>query len=81
MLEPQIRITILKSFLQFSFQELLNKWHIRPSSSPCGSPVELIPKRDGYMETVLSIGLLTRSQLKTYSLTWIDELFDCLGQN
>ena len=28
-------------------QELLQKCHIRPNSSPCGSPIMLVQKKDG----------------------------------
>jgi hypothetical protein len=33
--------------IKHQIQELLQKGHIRPSSSPCGSPIVLIQKKDG----------------------------------
>ena len=42
------RMPILKSLeIKKQVQELLDKGVIRPSTSPCGSPIVLVPKKDG----------------------------------
>ena len=45
---PIYRHSVLENDeIKRQIQELLQKGHIRPSSSPCGSPIVLVQKKDG----------------------------------
>ena len=45
---PIYRRSVLENDeIKRQIQELLRKGHIRPSSSPCGSPIVLVQKKDG----------------------------------
>jgi hypothetical protein len=42
------RMSVMENVeIKKQIQELLEKWVIVPSSSPCGSPIVLVPKKDG----------------------------------
>jgi hypothetical protein len=41
--------------IRCKIQELLEKGHIRPNSSPCGSPVVLVQNKDGLGDSALII--------------------------
>ncbi len=58
-------------------QDLLNKGIIRPSSSPCGSPIVLVPKKDGTWHMCVDFRALNKITVKNhYPLSKIDELLD-----
>ena len=40
-------LTIEMEEIKKQVQELLNQGVIKPSTSPCGSPIVLVPKKDG----------------------------------
>jgi hypothetical protein len=45
---PVYRFSLLENEeIKRQIQELLHKGHIRPSSSPCGSPIMLVQNKDG----------------------------------
>ena len=45
---PIYRCCVLENDeIKRQIQDLLQKGHIRPSSSPCGSPIVLVQKKDG----------------------------------
>ena len=41
-------------------QELLQKGHIKPSSSPCGSPIVLVQKKDGMWRLYIDYRVLNK---------------------
>ena len=58
-------------------QELLDKGIIRPSSSPCGSPIVLVPKKDGTWHMCVDFRPLNKITVKKrYKLPRIDDLID-----
>ena len=60
-------------------QELFNKGIIRPSSSPCGSPIVLVPKKDGTWCMCVDFRALNKITVKNhYPLPIIDDLIDQL---
>ena len=60
-------------------QDLINKGHIRPSSSPCGSPVILVPKKDRTWCMCIDYQDLNKISVKNkYPLQQIDEVIDNL---
>ena len=60
-------------------QELLNQGVIRPSSSPCGSPIMLVPKKYDTWIMCVDYRALNKITMKNwYTLPRIDELLDQL---
>ena len=60
-------------------KELLDKGYIPPSSSPWGSPVLLVEKKDGSLRMVVDYRGLNEVTIKNkYSLSMINDLFDRL---
>src|SRR3954471_544090 len=60
-------------------RELLDKGYIRPSSSPWGSPVLLVEKKDGSLRMVVDYRGLNVVTIKNkYPLPMINDLFDRL---
>ena len=58
-------------------KELLDKGYIRPSSSPWGSPVLLVEKKDGSLRMVVDYRGLNEVTIKNkYPLPMINDLFD-----
>ena len=61
-------------------QELLNRGVIRPSTSPCGSPIVLVPKKDGTWRMCMDYRALKKITMKNkYPLPHIDDLLDQLN--
>ena len=68
-----------KDFMEIKkhIKELLDKCYIRPSSSPWGSPVLLVEKKDGSLRTVVDYRGLNEVTIKNkYPLPMINDLFD-----
>jgi hypothetical protein len=60
-------------------QELLQKGHIRPNSSPCGSPIVLVQKKDGTWRLCIDYKALNKITVKNrYLIPRIDDLLDQL---
>ena len=58
-------------------KDLLDKGFIRPITSPCGSPIVLIPKKDGTWHMCVDFKALNKITVKNrYPLPRIDYLLD-----
>jgi len=62
-------------------QELLEKGFIKPSTSPCGSPIVLVRKKDGSWRMCIDYRALHKITIKNrYPLPRIDEILDQLKE-
>jgi hypothetical protein len=58
-------------------QEFLHKGHIRPISSPCGSPIVLVQKKDGTWRLFIDYQALNKITVRNwYLIPRIDDLLD-----
>jgi hypothetical protein len=65
--------------LKEHIKELLEKGFTHPSSSPCGSPMIFVPKKDGTQRLCVDYRVLNEVTVKNkYPLPRIDDLFDQL---
>ncbi|GJS95355.1 putative reverse transcriptase domain-containing protein [Tanacetum coccineum] len=68
--------------LSTQLQELSDKGFIRPSSSPLGSPVLFVKKKDGSFQMCIDYRKLNNLTVKNrYPLSRIDDLFDQLQRS
>ena len=57
-------------------QELLDKGIISPISSPCGSPIILVPNKDGTWRMCVDFRALNKNMVKNcYALDYGKEIF------
>jgi hypothetical protein len=60
-------------------QGLLDQGVIRPTSSPCGSPIMMVPKKDGTWRMCINYRSLNKITMKNrYPLPCIDDLLEQL---
>jgi hypothetical protein len=65
--------------IRHKIQDLLQKGHIRPNSSPCGSPIVLVQKKDGTWQLCIDYRALNKITVKNhYPIPRIDDLLDQL---
>jgi hypothetical protein len=74
------RLSVLENAeIKKQVQELLDKGVIRPSTSPCGSPIVMVPKKDGMWRMCVDFRALNKIMVKNcYPLPRIDDLLDQL---
>jgi len=77
---PIYRRSVLENNeIRRQIQELLEKGHIRPSSSPCGSPIVLVQKKDGTWRLCIDYRALNKITVRNrYPIPRIDDLLDQL---
>ena len=77
---PIYRRSVLENEkIKRQIQELLQKVHIRPSSSPCGSPIVLVQKKDGTWRLCINYWALNKITVRNrYPIPRIDDLLDQL---
>eukprot|EP00253_Pinus_taeda_P024887 PITA_24887 len=77
---PIYRCSVLENDeIKRQIQELLQKGHICPSSSPCGSPIMLVPKKDGMWRLCIDYRALNKITVRNrYPIPRIDDLLDQL---
>lgn len=78
--EPIYRRSVLENNeIKRQIQELIQKGHIRPSASPCGSPIVLAKKKDGTWRLCIDYRALNKISVKNrYPIPRIDDLLDQL---
>ena len=65
--------------IKCQIKELIQKGHIRPSSSPCGSPIVLVQKKDGTWRLCIDYRALKNITVwNRYPIPRIDDLLDQL---
>jgi hypothetical protein len=77
---PIYRRSVLENDeIKRQIQELLQKGHIRPSSSPCGSSIVLVKKKDGTWRLCIDYRVLNKITVRNrYLIPQIDDLLDQL---
>ena len=77
---PIYRRSVLENDeIKRQIQELLQKGHIWPSSSPCGSPIVLVQKKDWTWILCIDYRVLNKITVRNrYLIPWIDDLLDQL---
>jgi hypothetical protein len=67
--------------IRHQIQEILQKGHIRPISSPCGSSIVLVQKKDGTWRLCIDYIALNKITVRNrYPIPIIDDLLDqCKG--
>ena len=77
---PIYRRSVLENDeIKRQIQELLQKGHIRPSSSPCGSPIVLVQKKDGTWRLCIDYRAPNKITVRNrYPIPRIDDLLDQL---
>eukprot|EP00253_Pinus_taeda_P009263 PITA_09263 len=73
------RYVVENDEIKRQIQELLQKGHIRPSSSPCTSPIVLVQKKDGTWRLCIDYQALNKITVRNrYPILWIDDILDQL---
>jgi hypothetical protein len=74
------RMSVMENVeIKKQIQDLLNKGVIVPSTSPCGSPIVLVPNKDGTWHMCVDFRALNKITVKNrYPLPRIDDLLDQL---
>ena len=74
------RMSIMENAeIKRKIKELLEKGFVRPRTSPCGSPIVLIPNKDGTWRMCVDFRALNKIMVKNrYPLPRIDDLLDQL---
>eukprot|EP00253_Pinus_taeda_P018776 PITA_18776 len=73
--------TLENAEIKKQVQELLEKGFIRPSTSPCGSPIVLVRNKDGSWRMCIDYRALNKITIKNnYPLPHIDDLLDQLKE-
>ena len=73
------RFVLENDEIKRQIQELLQKGHIRPSSSPCGSLIVLVQKKDGTWRLCIDYRALNKITVQNrYPIPQIDDLLDQL---
>ena len=68
-----------KDEIKGQIQELLQKGHIWPSSSLCGSLIVLVQKKDGTWRLCIDYRALNKITIQNrYPIPWIDDLLEQL---
>ena len=63
--------------IKHHIQELIQKGHIQPISSPCGSPIVLVQKKDGTWWLYIDYRVLKKIIVQNqYPISWIDNILD-----
>ena len=77
---PFYRLSLLENEeIKRQIQEILHMGHICPSSSPCGSPIVLVQKKDGTWWLCIDYWALNKIIVRNrYLIPWIDDLLDQL---
>ena len=73
------RLILENDEIKRQIQEFLQKGHIRPSSSPCGSLIMLVQKKDGTWRLYIDYRALNKITVwNRYPIPRIDDLLDQL---
>ena len=77
---PIYRCSILENYeIKRQIQEVLQKGHIHPNSSPCGNPIVLVQKKDGMWRVCIEYRVLNKITVwNRYPIPRIDDLLDQL---
>jgi hypothetical protein len=81
---PIYKVSYMMATQQFAelkehIKELLEKGYICASSSPCGAPMIIVPKKDGTQKLCMDYRALNEVAFNNkYPLPRIDDLFDQL---